>query len=76
MKFKILLKNQGPSVVLQPGQPSLIVVGGGCPNCQVGVLTDDYGCCAIFLAIFFFPIGLLCCLAMRERVCTNCRARF
>ncbi len=50
--------------------------GGGCPNCRVGFLNDDYGCCAIFLAIFFFPLGILCCLALKERRCSNCNAVF
>ena len=57
-----------PQVVVQPAQPSVVVMGAGnCPSCRVGVLSDDYSCCGIFLAIFFFPIGILCCLAMKER---------
>ena len=46
------------------------------PNCRVGVLVEDYDGCGICLAIFFFPIGILCCLAMRKKRCTNCRSRF
>ena len=54
--------------MVQPTQPAVVVMGGGnCPSCRVGVLSDDYSCCGIFLAIFFFPIGILCCLAMKER---------
>ena len=65
-----------PNIVVQPANPAIVVVGGDCPNCRIGVLADDYGCFAIFLAIFFFPLGVLCCLAMRERVCTHCGARY
>lgn len=57
-------------------RPTVIIVTGDCPHCQNGVLVDDYGFCSIFLAIVFFPIGILCCLLMKERVCTNCGARF
>jgi len=46
-----------------------------CPF-QVGVLEDEYSCLGIFCAIAFFPLGLLCCLAMKQRVCPNCGAVF
>ncbi|XP_052785357.1 brain protein I3-like [Mya arenaria] len=62
------------SVLVQP-QPQIIVVGG-CPACRVGVLEDDYTCLGVCCAILFFPIGILCCLAMKERRCPNCDARF
>jgi len=62
--------------VTQPQQPVILVGGGGCPNCGVGYLHDDYGCFALFLAIFFFPLGVLCCLALKEKRCTNCSATF
>jgi len=70
---------QGPAVVIQPTvtQPATrVVILGGCPTCHAGVLEDSYGFCAIFLAIFFFPIGILCCLAMRDRRCSHCGAHF
>ena len=63
-----------PQIVVT--QPPVVVLNGGCPNCRVGMLVDDYSCLAVFLAIFFFPIGVLCCLAMREKRCTNCRQSF
>ena len=43
---------------------------------QVGVLQDEYSCLGIFCAIAFFPLGILCCLAMKQRVCPNCGAIF
>jgi hypothetical protein len=51
------------------------VATGNCPVCRVGFMTDDFTCCGICLAIFFFPLGLICCLLMRERRCTSCNAR-
>ena len=56
--------------------PTVIVMRGDCPHCQHGVLVDYYGICAICLAILLFPIGILCCLMLKERICTNCGARF
>ncbi|KAK2174097.1 hypothetical protein NP493_829g00042 [Ridgeia piscesae] len=64
-----------PSTVIIQAQPPVILVGG-CPACRVGVLQDDFTCLGVFCAIFFFPLGVLCCLAMRERRCPNCGAVF
>ncbi|XP_012681407.1 brain protein I3 [Clupea harengus] len=74
---------QMPAVAQQPNytntytiiQPSVVVVGG-CPACRVGVLEDDFTCLGIMCAIFFFPIGILFCLALRQRRCPNCGATF
>ncbi|XP_044037926.1 brain protein I3 [Siniperca chuatsi] len=72
----------GPAVAQQPYagtytiiQPSVVVVGG-CPACRVGVLEDDFTCLGILCAIFFFPLGLLFCFALRQRRCPNCGATF
>ena len=60
-------------VSAQPAPGVVIVSGAGaCPYCHVGYPREDYPCCAICLAIWFFPIGILCCLAMKERVCSHC----
>lgn len=69
---------QGATVIVQPmpNPGTRVVLVGGCPTCRAGVLEDTFGFCAIFLAIFFFPIGILCCLAMKEKRCTNCGTRF
>ncbi|KAK1799441.1 hypothetical protein P4O66_007674 [Electrophorus voltai] len=56
-------------------QPSVVVVGG-CPACRVGVLEDDFTCLGIMCAILFFPLGILFCLALRQRRCPNCGATF
>ncbi|XP_035260862.1 membrane protein BRI3-like [Anguilla rostrata] len=74
---------QPPPVSQQPNyggtytiiQPSVVVVGG-CPACRVGVLEDDFTCLGILCAIVFFPIGILFCLALRQRRCPNCGATF
>ncbi|CAH1273830.1 membrane protein BRI3-like [Branchiostoma lanceolatum] len=64
------------TVTVQPQPTTSVVVVGGCPACRVGVLEDDYTCLGICCAIAFFPIGLLCCLALRQRRCPNCGAIF
>jgi len=70
--------NQGATIIVQPVPTpgTRVVLVGGCPTCHAGVLEDTFGFCAIFLAIFFFPIGILCCLAMKEKRCTNCGTHY
>uniref|UniRef100_A0A182MQW2 Membrane protein BRI3 n=1 Tax=Anopheles culicifacies TaxID=139723 RepID=A0A182MQW2_9DIPT len=72
-----------PQVTIQTGQPQRpeiinqqIIVVNGCPVCRIGMLEDDYSCLGIFCAIFFFPLGILACLALRNRRCTNCGVQF
>ncbi|XP_069501754.1 membrane protein BRI3 [Ambystoma mexicanum] len=64
------------TIIQQPVTTTSVVVVGGCPACRVGVLEDAFTCCGIFCAIFFFPIGILFCLALRQRRCPNCGATF
>lgn len=40
----------------------------------VGLLEPDFSCLGICLAIFCFPIGILCCLACKNKQCSNCGA--
>lgn len=71
-----MIKDQSePQTVVKP-VPNVENLGERCPNCRVGELEYKFGCCAICLAICCFPIGILCCLAMAKRVCSNCRSRF
>ncbi|XP_006000844.1 brain protein I3 [Latimeria chalumnae] len=63
------------TIIQQPATTSVVVVGG-CPACRVGVLEDDFTCLGILCAIVFFPIGILFCLALRQRRCPNCGATF
>lgn len=55
--------------------PPIIAVGA-CPACRVGILEDDFTCLGILCAILFFPLGILCCLALKNRRCSNCGAMF
>ena len=50
----------------------IVVQPGGCPQCKQGVMVNDFTCCGICLGVCFFPIGILCCFAMREYQCQNC----
>lgn len=54
----------------------VVMVGAGaqCPKCRTGVLQEDFTLLGICCAIFFFPLGLICCLMMRQRRCTYCGA--
>lgn len=54
-------------IVVQQQQPI-----GNCPVCRRGNLVYEYTCCGIFLAIFFFPIGIICCLLMKQGRCSSC----
>ncbi|XP_063588144.1 membrane protein BRI3-like [Penaeus indicus] len=56
--------------------PVVVVAGATCPACRAGILRNEFTCCGIFLAICFFPLGLLCCFLMMERRCSNCGLAF
>lgn len=47
-----------------------------CGFFQIGILEDDYTCLGIFCAIFFFPLGIIACLLLKNRRCSNCGAYF
>lgn len=55
--------------------PEIIIVGA-CPACRVGIMEDDYTCLGLLCAILFFPIGIICCLLLKTKRCSNCGAYF
>ncbi|XP_022085046.1 brain protein I3-like [Acanthaster planci] len=66
-----------PATQVTVSQPATqVVVVGNCPVCHAGALVDQFTTCGILLAIFFFPLGVICCLMMKERVCSHCNAHF
>ncbi|XP_014616816.1 PREDICTED: brain protein I3 [Polistes canadensis] len=69
----------GATQTIQPSTtivvPEVILVGG-CPACRVGVMEDDYTCLGLLCAILFFPLGIICCLLLKTRRCSNCGAYF
>ncbi|XP_033630685.1 brain protein I3-like [Asterias rubens] len=69
---------QGSYVPAQPITLSTtnVVLVGGCPACRIGILEDDFTLLGVCCAVLFFPLGILCCLAMRQRRCQNCGAVF
>ncbi|KAK2714148.1 membrane protein BRI3-like [Artemia franciscana] len=63
-------------ITVQPIPAAQVIVVGGCPACRIGILEDDFTLLGLLCAILFFPIGILCCLALRQKRCTNCGAIF
>ncbi|XP_072028054.1 uncharacterized protein [Amphiura filiformis] len=53
-----------------------VIVTGTCPTCRVGVLSENFTLLGICCAFWLFPLGIICCLSMREKRCTNCGSVF
>lgn len=53
-----------------------VIAINACPVCRIGMLESEFTCCGICCAIFLFPLGILCCLCMQDKVCQNCGAHF
>lgn len=70
--------NYGATICDQPlpGPVTQVILIGGCPSCRAGVLEDSFSVLGVLCAILFFPIGILCCLALKSRRCSNCGASF
>jgi len=66
------------TVIIQPTpvHPDTIFLVGGCPACRIGVLEQEFTFLGILLCLLFFPLGILCCLALQQRRCLNCGAVF
>nr|XP_002127524.1 brain protein I3-like [Ciona intestinalis] len=65
-----------PNIQVQQQQqaPIVVVRGGGCRRCGAVGVTTTFTCCGVCLGIFLFPIGLVCCFLMQEKVCVGCGA--
>ena len=55
----------------QVQQPQMVIqqVPGACPH---QVVREDFSLLGIALAIICFPVGIICCLVMKERRCAQC----
>ncbi|KAL4239794.1 hypothetical protein ACF0H5_000597 [Mactra antiquata] len=63
------------TVITQPGQPGNRAPGT-CPYCGLGTGRSSYTMLGLLIAFCFFPLGVICCLMMTERRCTNCNGKF
>jgi len=51
--------------------------GGGGGKCAEGhSIKESFTACGIVLGILFFPLGLACCLTMKDRRCVRCGGTF
>ena len=57
---------------LNPPTNEVYVQEGNCDKCHTGYMSKQFTCCGICCGICFFPIGLICCFAMREYKCQSC----
>ena len=56
--------------------PQEVITIGNCPVCMTGMLEDDFSCLGVFCAVFFFPLGVLYYLGMKNKICNACGATF
>ena len=53
-----------------------VIGSSGCPACGIGQLEDHFPLAAVCCAILFFPLGVLCCLGMKNKICNHCGMEF
>lgn len=53
-----------------------IATGGACPICHIGILEYEYTCVGLLCLVLLFPVGILCCLALKKSSCSYCGASF
>ncbi|XP_071797800.1 uncharacterized protein [Asterias amurensis] len=66
----------GQTTVTGTTTSHIVLTARTCAKCQSGVMQEQFTACGILCAIFFFPFGVFCCLAMREYRCSHCLATF
>ncbi|KAL1451412.1 hypothetical protein WDU94_005791 [Cyamophila willieti] len=59
----------------QLATPREIFMIGRCPICGVGKIEEYYSCLGLTCAIFCFPLGLIPCLLLKDKICTHCGAQ-
>jgi len=62
-----------------PGQTTVVMPLMGVQDCPAGghhAIQEEFTPCGICLGVCFFPIGILCCLLMREHKCVKCNQLF
>ncbi|KXN72597.1 hypothetical protein CONCODRAFT_77688, partial [Conidiobolus coronatus NRRL 28638] len=62
----------------QPQQYASVVYvnSGPCSRGGNHAFTTEFTLGGVLCALFFFPIGILCCLCLTERRCLKCGGRF
>jgi hypothetical protein len=60
----------GSSSLLPDGQVGPCAAGGG------HSIVEEYTACGLVCGIVMFPVGLICCLTMKDRTCMACGMKF
>lgn len=64
------------TITVTSHQAPMVAIVDQCPNCKIGSLHEQFTPFGILCAIFFFPIGLICCLMSRHKMCPVCGTVF
>ncbi|KAJ9088116.1 hypothetical protein DSO57_1026247 [Entomophthora muscae] len=58
--------------------PAVVYVqtSGNCSRGGDHVFTTEFTLGGLLCALFFFPLGIVCCLCLTERRCVKCSGRF
>ncbi|CAG0883531.1 unnamed protein product [Cyprideis torosa] len=65
-------KKKSEVVQLHGTDEKIVVAVPNCPHCKAGTMQKTPTTCGWLFAVLCFPVGILCCLCLRERKCTKC----